>query len=51
MILEHGWLPYEKPQPDELTLALTNKKWEINQYDKSDNVNVFYINDMAIWLD
>lgn len=54
MILNDGWEEYVAPEPepiDELVLAKENMVSLINKYDSSENVNVFYVNDMPMWLD
>lgn len=54
MLLADGWEVYVTP---ELTAeqifanAKRDKKMEINHYDSSSDVNVFYIADMPVWLD
>ena len=50
MVLEHGWVEYIKPEPTLDTYKQT-KIEEISNYDSSDVVNIFYMNDQPIWLD
>lgn len=57
MILADGWTEYVAPpvpEPTEeelLQRAKIRKKQEIEAYDKSDEVNLFYIGDTPMWLD
>ena len=57
MILEDGWLEYIPPQPPQppeeemAEMVKQSKKDEIQTYDKSEEVNLFYIGDTAMWLD
>ena len=56
MILSDGWQEYisEVIEPTEEELLKIEKEGVINEilnYDSSDNVNIFYVNDMPIWLD
>lgn len=54
MILADGWLEYVEPEPtpaDPLQQAIENKLMEIDEYDKSTDVNSFIINGKQIWLD
>lgn len=51
LLSEHGWVKYEPPVVDELTQTLLSKIKEINEYDTSTAVNLFYINDIEVWLD
>ena len=50
IVLENGWVEYIKPEP-----TLDTYKWakieEINNYDSSNSVNVFYMSEQPIWLD
>jgi hypothetical protein len=53
-ILAAGWIKYEKPQPTEYELMLEAKRKkcdEIKSYDKSGDVNIFFVNNEPIWLD
>lgn len=53
-ILDDGWVEYIAPEPtaeDKLISAKNIKLHNIRQYDASDAVNVFYINELPIWLD
>ena len=54
MILEDGWVEYIEPQPTDeelLNIAKETKIAELTAYDKSNNVNYFYIGDVGLWLD
>lgn len=54
MIFADGWEEYTQPQPTEkqvFTTLLSKKKIEIDIYDKSENVNQFYIDNTPMWLD
>jgi hypothetical protein len=56
MIIEDGWEEYIAPvyEPTEEELladAKRNKKREITEYDSSDEVNCFYMEDQKMWLD
>lgn len=53
-LLENGWEVYTTPELTEeelLNIEIRNKKQEISQYDSSENVNIFYIQDFPVWLD
>lgn len=54
LLFEDGWEIYTKPKPtaeEELTIVKNKKIDSIYSYDKSNNVNTFFLNGMAIWLD
>lgn len=54
MLFEDGWELYVKPEPTEeelLVIAKTDKKRDITNYDSSNEVNEFYVNEIPIWLD
>ena len=54
LILEDGWAIYnekEKLNIDTKSTELSKKIKEIEKYDSSDLINVFYINDKKIWFD
>ena len=54
ILLQAGWLPYTPPEPTEeelLAQAKANKVAEIDAYDQSDAVNVFYLAGQPLWLD
>ena len=51
MLLAYGWEVYEEPKADELVLAKHKAKREIERYDSSSEVNCFYMNGVAMWLD
>ena len=59
MILAAGWMIYEppvepEPEPTEeelLERARTNKLEEIDTYDNSRSVNIFYLAGQPLWLD
>ena len=53
-ILEDGWEEYVIPDPvivEDINQKKRYKKLEIEDYDKSSNVNMFYMNDIPVWLD
>lgn len=54
MLLEHEWVKYEGLTISEDEVLLMNKSLkenEIKSYDSSDEVNIFYIQDLPVWLD
>lgn len=54
MILADGWAEFVNPvqTPEEsIETIKESKKNEIINYDSSDEVNIFYINDIPMWLD
>ena len=54
MLLNDGWVEYIKPEPsaeEVLEKAKNYKIEEILAYDSSDEVNIFYISEMPIWMD
>lgn len=54
MLIEDGWAIYTKPQPTEeqkLLRAKNKKIAELTAYDKSEEVNIFYISEIGVWLD
>lgn len=54
MLFEDGWELYVEPEPTEEELkrkALNTKLIEIKNYDASSEVNVFYIQEIPVWLD
>lgn len=54
MLIEDGWVEYIIPEPTEeelLAKAKRNKEREIKKYDSSEEVNIFYIQDLPVWLD
>lgn len=54
MLLSDGWVEYVKPEPsaDEVLENAKNSKIEdILAYDSSDEVNIFYISGMPVWMD
>jgi hypothetical protein len=56
MLLEDGWKIYEQkfvePTDEEiLTHEINNIVNDILIYDSSENVNIFYLNDLPMWLD
>lgn len=50
MILADGWAEYTEPEPtlDDIKDA---KISQLEEYDKSENVNLFYVNEMPMWYD
>lgn len=57
MLLEDGWMEYFPPQPPQPTeeemveMVKQSKKDEIQTYDKSEEVNSFFIGATQMWLD
>lgn len=52
MILEDGWTEYVIPVYEPTIKDYRrDKKIEIERYDSSENVNIFYINDIPVWMD
>lgn len=54
MLIEDGWELYVTPEPTEEELfndAKRQKIFEINNYDSSDEINIFYIQGLPVWLD
>lgn len=54
MLIEDGWELYVVPEPTEVELfndAKRHKIEEINRYDSSEDVNIFYIQELPVWLD
>ena len=54
MLIEDGWELYVTPEPTEEELfndAKRQKILEINNYDSSDEINIFYIQELPVWLD
>ena len=58
MLLADGWVEYIEPKPTEeemqkaaLLKAKQKKIKEVNSYDKSNEVNQFYIKGIPLWLD
>lgn len=54
MLIKDGWIIYEKPKPTEKELLEESKQNKINlirEYDSSNNVNVFYIKNIPVWID
>ena len=54
MLIEDGWELYVTPEPTEAQLfndAKRHKIEEINRYDSSEDVNIFYIHELPVWLD
>ena len=54
MLIEDGWELYVAPEPTEVELfndAKRHKIEEINRYDSSEDVNIFYIHELPVWLD
>lgn len=53
-ILEKGWVLYGEDEEDiqkDLEEAKKNKINEILSYDSSDNINIFYYNNIPMWFD
>ena len=54
MLIEDGWELYviPEPTPEEIfERTKKNKIEEINHYDSSEEVNIFYIQGLPVWLD
>lgn len=52
MLLEDGWIEYVIPTYEPtIEDYRRDKKREIEMYDASDDVNIFYINGVPVWLD
>lgn len=54
MILADGWVEYVSPVPSDyvkLVTARRDKRFEIERYDTSQEVNEFYVSEQPIWLD
>ena len=54
MLIEEGWIVYEVEQPSEEKIfeeERDNLLLEIINYDSSDNVNMFFIGELPMWLD
>lgn len=52
MILEDGWVEYIAPVHEETLEDIRRYKIrDIDNHDKSNEVNEFYINDIPVWLD
>ena len=53
MLIEDGWELYVAPEPTEEELfndAKRQKIFEINNYDSSNEINIFYIQGLPVWL-
>lgn len=53
-ILADGWVEYVDPVPSDyvkLVTARRDKRFEIERYDTSHDVNEFYVSEQPIWLD
>lgn len=54
ILVEDGWEVYIKPEPapqDVFIVAQEQLKTDIIAYDSSNNVNLFYMNGVPMWLD
>lgn len=54
MLIEDGWQLYVIPEPtpeELLERARAKRRREILEYDSSEEVNIFYLNDEPMWLD
>lgn len=54
MLFSDGWELYVAPDPTEEEILIRTKREkinEINHYDSSDEVNIFYIQELPVWLD
>ena len=53
-LLDAGWLVYPEPEPtteELLAIAKVGKMAEIDGYDNSENVNLFYLAGQPMWID
>ena len=53
-LINNGWIVYEKPQEDVTItpeIAKEDKIKEVQLFDKSDEINQFYIGEDALWFD
>lgn len=54
MLIEDGWTVYVTPEPTAEEILIRTKRekiHDINMYDSSNDVNIFYIQGLPIWLD
>lgn len=51
MILEDGWVEYIASYEESIEDVRRNKTEEIESYDKSNDVNIFYVENIPVWLD
>lgn len=54
ILIADGWEEYVTPEPtpeELLKRARANRRREILEYDSSEEVNIFYLNDEPMWLD
>ena len=54
LLFEDGWILYEEPEPTEEDIFNEAKKeliTNIEYYDSSSDVNMFFIQDLPVWLD
>lgn len=54
MLIEDGWAVYVTPEPTAEEILMRTKRekiMDINHYDSSNDVNIFYIQGLPVWLD
>ena len=56
ILLSDGWVEYVAPsneltEEQILTQEKESKIWDITEYDSSNAVNIFYVNNIPMWLD
>lgn len=54
MLIEDGWELYVAPEPTDEQKFADAKRYkidDINRYDSSEDVNIFYIQGLPVWLD
>lgn len=51
MLLENGWEVYDPAFEESIEDIRNYKIIEVETYDTSNDVNIFYVNDYPIWLD
>lgn len=54
MLINDGWSVYIKPEPTEQEILNRTKREKINEincYDSSNEINIFYIQGLPVWLD
>ena len=53
LVLEDGWAVYEQPEPEDIHINNLRQQRidDLIRWDSSDNVNIFYLGEMPIWLD
>lgn len=54
MLFKDGWVEYVAPEmslEEKLVIAKNDKVAQINDYDKSKDVNIFFVQSEPVWLD